>query len=295
LISVRLNRCHPVATLSILCLIGLAVCYGFGSLASRPATARIPRLAANEQRFTLTASDGIKTAASYFPAAKQDAPGVLLFHGAASSRNQFRSQIQWLGRAGYAVLAIDFRGHGESDQVPRSFGLFEARDARAAYDWLYKKQGGAPIAAIGISLGGAAVLLGDKGPLPVNALVLQAVYPDIRHAIRNRITAYTAGFIGYVGEPFLTYQSIIRYGVWPDKLSPLIGARQFQGSALVIGGTKDHYTPVEETRALAAALPGRKQIWFAPGMGHDSVSTADTPEYQHRVLTFLDGALKGRR
>jgi uncharacterized protein len=285
-------RRHPFLTLLCLGLAGLLVCYLFGTISARPHASKVPALAANEQRFTLTASDGIKTAASYFPAAAQDAPGVLLFHGVTSSRNQFRSQIGWLNAAGYAVLAIDFRGHGESDQVPRSFGLFEARDARAAYNWLKRKQGGARIGAIGVSLGGAATLLGDQGPLPVDALVLQAVYPDIRHAIRNRITAYTAGFVGDVGEPFLTYQSIIRYGVWPDKLSPLEAARQFHGRALVIGGTEDHYTPPGETRALAAALSDKAQLWFAPGLGHDSVSSADTPEYQQRVLAFLDEAMK---
>jgi uncharacterized protein len=254
----------------------------------------VPRLAANEQRFFLTASDGIKTAASYFPADKAGAPGVLLFHGVGASRSQFEDHVKWLNRAGYAVLTIDFRGHGESDQEQRSFGLFEARDARAAYERLKAKQDGAPIGAIGVSLGGAAVLMGDKGPLPVDALILQAVYPDIRRAISNRIAYYAPSLIAALGEPILSYQSILRYGVWPDRLSPIAAAKHYHGPVLVIGGTDDRYTPPDETRALAAAFPHPPQMWFAEGLSHGQVSSLDSAGYQQRVLAFLDQHLKRR-
>ena len=226
------------------------------------------------------------------PGPKASAPGVLLFHGVTASRAQFKSQIGWLNAAGYAVLAIDFRGHGESAQVPRSFGLFEARDARAAFDWLKAKQGAAPIAAVGVSLGGASALMSEKGPLPVNALVVQAVYPDIRHAIRNRIAARTGDFIAALGEPVLSYQSVLRFGVGPDQLSPITAARTFGGPVLVIGGAEDLYTPVAETRALAAAFPVPARIWIAPGQGHNAVSAVDTPEYRQQLLSFLEQNLK---
>jgi uncharacterized protein len=287
-------RGHPFRTLLLALLSGFALSYLFGTLACRPMHAEVPRLAANEIRFALTASDGIKTAASYFPAFKAGAPGVLLFHGVGASRSQFEDHVKWLNRVGYAVLTIDFRGHGESDQEQRSFGLFEARDARAAFDWLKAKQGGAPIGAIGVSLGGAAALMGEKGPLPVDALILQAVYPDIRRAISNRIAFYTPSLIAALGEPILSYQSILRYGVWPDRLSPIAAAKHYDGPALVIGGTADRYTPAAETRALAAAFPRAPELWFAQGLGHGQVSSLDSAEYQHHVLTFLDQHLKSR-
>jgi alpha/beta superfamily hydrolase len=92
-----------------------------------------------------------------------------------------------LARLGYAALTIDFRGHGESEMAERSFGLREATDAASAFRWLKQHQRGARVAVIGNSLGVAAALLGSAGPLPADALVLQAVYPDIRRAIRNRL------------------------------------------------------------------------------------------------------------
>ena len=117
---------------------------------------------------------------SYWPGWAADGPAVLLLHGVRSSRAGFARHASWLNGLGYAVLAIDFRGHGGSGAVPRSFGLHEARDAAAALAFLRHEAPSRRVAVIGTSLGGAAALLGDNGPLPVQAMVLQAGFPDLR-------------------------------------------------------------------------------------------------------------------
>lgn len=141
---------------------------------------------------------------------------MLLLHGNGASREQVAGTADWLASHGYAAMAIDFRGHGQSAQVTRSFGLFESRDAAAALAWLRHAQHGAKIAALGISLGGAAALLGDAGPLPADALILEAVYPDIRRAIRNRLTASLGTAPAWLIEPALSLQALPRYGAGAD-------------------------------------------------------------------------------
>lgn len=264
----------------------------FGSYAVRPERITARSFGPSEQRLSLTASDGIRIAGTYLPAASADAPGVLLLHGVRSSRNQFVSQAQWLNAQGYAVLAIDFRGHGESQQVARSFGLFEARDARAAFDWLKRKQGGAPVAVIGTSLGGAAALLGERGPVPADALVLVAVYPTIRYAIRNRIAAFTASRVGELGEPFLSYQSYVRMGRWPEDISPIRAIPSFLAPVLIVGGGNDVYTPVSETRALFEAANGPKQLWLVENATHAEMGQ-DTQRFRDRLKDFLRSATTG--
>ncbi len=177
---------------------------------------------------------------------------MLLLHGNGASRAQVAENAGWLARQGYAVMAIDFRGHGQSTLVPHSFGLFESRDAAVALDWLRHQQQGARIAAIGISLGGAAALLGDQGPLPADALILQAVYPDIRRAIRNRIAASLGTVPSWLVEPALSFQALPRYGVWPGRIAPLTALRAYHGPVFVIGGGADRFTPPSETREMFA-------------------------------------------
>ena len=216
----------------------------------------------------LVASDGVAIAGSYWPGARPDGPAILLLHGIDSSRASFTRHASWLNGLGYGVLAIDFRGHGESAAAPRSFGLYEARDAAAALAFLRAGVPARRVGLIGTSLGGAAALLGDDGPLPVQAMVLQAVYPDLRDAIFNRIAQRTGGALAALGEPLLSYQSWLRYGVPPGRLAPIDAIRRYRGPLLVIGGAADLSTPPAETRALYDAAPGPKALWLLGGIDH---------------------------
>lgn len=243
------------------------------------------------QSVHFTASDGVPIAGSYWPGRRPDGPAVLLLHGVDSSRASFARHAAWLSHEGYAVLAIDFRGHGESGQVARSFGLRESRDASAALAFLRRGTPDRRVGLIGTSLGGAAALLGDDGPLPVQAMVLQAVYPDLRRAIFNRIAQRLGPLLATIGEPLLSFQAGPRYGVWPGRLSPVEAIRHYPGPVLIIGGLADLSTPPDETRLLYAAAPGPKSLWLVPGIGHAAMGAIFTDEYRARVLALFQASL----
>jgi esterase/lipase len=99
-------------------------------------------------------------------------------------------RAEFLHAMGFTVLAPDFQGNGESPGEHVTFGARESLDAAAALAFLDSAAHGERVGAIGVSMGGAASLLGP-GPLPVSALVLESVYPTIRDAVRDRITAWT--------------------------------------------------------------------------------------------------------
>jgi uncharacterized protein len=272
-------------------ILTLALFYYVGNQFTQPLDHKVPALAINEERLDIKATDGVRVAASYFPVLQKDAPGILLLHGNQASREMYGSHIAWLNAAGYAVLAIDFRGHGQSQGETRSFGFHEARDAHAAFAWLKHKQDGARVGVIGASLGGAAALTGEDGPLPADGLIVKAVYPTIRDAIYNRISTRAGGALATILEPMLSYQSYFRFGASPAKVSPMMGARKFAGQVLIIGGGQDHYTPPNETNALSKAFIGSHEIWIVDGLGHDETTGLDNAEYRNRVLAFFDRAL----
>ncbi len=249
---------------------------------------RVVASIAPQQDLRLRTCDGVTIAATFTPGRNDRSPAILLLHGVGASRDAVAANAAWLSRLGYATLAIDFRGHGQSDLTPRSFGLQEALDAQAAFKWLKWRQRGAPIAVIGISLGGAASLLGSAGPLPADALILQAVYPDIRHAIRNRIASRTTASIAYVLEPLLSFQARWRYGVWPARLSPIATLPRYRGAVFVIGGQHDRSTPAEETRAMFDAARGFKQLWLVPEGDHAEICGLTDAGYRNRVKAFLE-------
>jgi pimeloyl-ACP methyl ester carboxylesterase len=286
-----MTRRRIVWAILILLLAGLGASWIAGSILSRPHSSAVPPPAPPGRIVHLVAGDGVPIAGSWWPAARPEAPAILLLHGIDSSRASFTRHALWLNGLGYGVLAIDFRGHGESGAAPRTFGLYEARDAAAALAFL---RAGAParrIGLIGISLGGAAALLGDDGPLPVQAMILQAVYPDLRDAIFNRIAQRTGRALAALGEPLLSYQSWLRYGVLPGRLAPLEALRRYRGPVLVIGGAADLNTPPAETRALYGAAPGPKSLWLLEGLDHAGASAVWTDDYRRHVRSFFARSL----
>ena len=59
--------------------------------------------------------DRVLLSGSFYPGnADKDTVPVLLFHGQGKSREEFAPLIAEMKKKGFAILAIDFRGHGES-------------------------------------------------------------------------------------------------------------------------------------------------------------------------------------
>lgn len=270
----------------VMLAIGLGACWSFGEAAVAPTPSDVAPAHPPARDLLIATTDGVTLAATYRPG-RTGAPSVLLLHGNGASRVQVAETAEWLAHQGYATLAIDFRGHGQSSLRSHSFGWFESRDARAAVDALKRMHPGGKVAAIAISLGGAASLIGERGPLPVDAMVLQAVYPDIRHAIHNRIAAMAGALPAYAIEPLLSLQALPRFGAWPSQLSPLTALGKYRGSVMVIGGGADRFTPPEETRALFAAARGPRSLWIVDGLDHGQMSGLQTPEYRQRLAAFL--------
>jgi len=274
-------------TLGLMAIIGAVMVWGFGSMMVAPTPSDVAPAISPARDVALRAGDGVALRGTYWPGRAPRAPGILLLHGNGASRGAMHHLGVWLSGLGYGVLAIDFRGHGQSAGAPHSFGLFESRDAVAALGWLRRQQNGAKIGVVGVSLGGAASLIGEHGPLKADAMVLQAVYPTIREATRNRMTTLIPLFAADMAEPLLSYQAVPRFGVWPGRLSPIAAIRQYRGPVLVIGGGADSYTPPTETRALYAAAPGVKQIWMAEGLDHAHVSGLNSEEYRAQLAQFF--------
>jgi pimeloyl-ACP methyl ester carboxylesterase len=266
---------------------GAAICWMLGSVLVRSTNTAVPPFAPPAQELTIVTADGITLAATYWAGRRTDGPAVLLLHGNGASRLQTARNAAWLAAQGYATLAIDFRGHGASTPSAHSFGWSESKDVRAAFEWLKRKQRGAPVGVIGISMGGAAALLGDDGPVPADALVLQGVYADIRHTIRNRMASMMSRVPALVVEPLFSYQSRLRFGVWPSRLSPLEALPRYRGPVFVIGGASDPYTPPEETRSMYDAARGTRLLWIVPGESHEGISDVDSEQYRERLLAFL--------
>ena len=235
----------------------------------------------------LAADDGSRIAATFWPGRTAASPAILIVPGIGSLHRKIAANAAWFNARGYAVLAIDLRGHGGSSPALHTFGWAESRDVHAAFARLKARQGGAKVAIIGISMGGAAALVGPLGPVPADAMVLQAVFADIRKAVRSRIALILGWPLAWVLEPLLSFQSKPRFGVWPGRIAPLSALRHVACPVLVIGGGRDPFVPPAEAHAFYAAARDPRGIWITPKLGHNAISDTLGDDYRRRVLAFL--------
>jgi len=195
------------------------------------------------------------------------------------------ARASFLHDAGYSVLLIDLPAHGESDGARITFGYREARGVEAAVAYLRKHFPAEPTAVVGASLGAAAFVLASISP-PLDAAVLESLYPTLEQAVAHRLQIHLGAPGGYL-TPLLLWQLPLRLGVTADELRPIAHLPSLRTPAMIIGGTEDRHTTAAETRALYAKAAAPKVLWLVEGAAHVDLHAHDPVGYEARVSSFL--------
>jgi pimeloyl-ACP methyl ester carboxylesterase len=149
--------------------------------------------------------NGIRLAGDRWdPASLADVPmgTVLLLHGGGQTRHSYRTTAQRLATHGWTAIAIDARGHGDSQWAPDGDYSLDAFVAD-----LYSIVGtldDRPV-LMGASLGGMTALIaqGERNDLAA-ALILADITPRVQPEGRARIFA----FMTSVPEGFATLENV---------------------------------------------------------------------------------------
>ena len=161
---------------------------------------------------------------------------------------------------------------------------------QAAARYLQDEVRGRPIAGIGVSLGGAALLLA-RSPIAFRAVVLESVYSTFDEALGNRMRQYL-GPPGPLLTGMLTWQMPLLLGISASDLRPVDRIRRVREPLLLIQGDEDRNATLEQAQRLFAAAPGPdKQLWVVHGAGHVDLYRFAPQEYQSRVTSFLSERL----
>ena len=272
----------------------------------------------------LRSRDGLRLSGRWLPAGratKDWSPdpyeAILLLHGWSGSVAPDAVEFGPFLRRTAGVLALDFRGHGESDPSPTTFGLREIEDVAGALAW-FGERGIRRIAIFGTSMGGitalaATVVLGDgtlpaadaepdapaaptEAPRPtIVAIVAESVPPDLPVAIRSRLKRPMTGPLRGPVSRHLWTAVAQRLGADPRATEPIRVIGLIDVPVLLIHGDADETVPLEASQRLLAAAGGNVEQWVVPGAGHSRAHAQDARAYEERVTTFLRSALAGAR
>ena len=220
------------------------------------------------------------------------AGAVLLMHGIRANRLEMLARARLLYKQGFSVLLFDFQAHGESPGRHITFGYLEAKDARAAFDYLRQVMPKERIGIVGMSLGGAAAILADP-PLEADAIVLEAVYASIDIAIENRLAIWL-GSAGRLLAPVLLWQVKPRLGFNPRLLCPADRIGGLRVPLLLIAGAADAHATLGEMHQLYERASEPKELWVIAGASHVDFQRYAPAEYEQRVAGFLKARLRAQ-
>ncbi|MGZ5165154.1 MAG: alpha/beta hydrolase [Burkholderiales bacterium] len=233
---------------------------------------------------TLNTSTG-ETVAGWLARGKQGAGAVLLLHGVRADRRGMVARAIFLNNLGYTVICLDLPAHGESSGTHITFGLHEARGVDAALDYLARERPPEHVGVIGVSVGGAALLLGSHKNV-LSAVVLESVFPTFDEAVVNRMHQYLGPMTIPLAALMLN-ELPSRVGISSDQLRPIDAIGRLGAPVLVISGGKDKSTTPDETARLFAAAREPKDLWIVEGAAHVDLHDFDTSAYERRIESFF--------
>ncbi|HLX22293.1 MAG TPA: alpha/beta fold hydrolase [Usitatibacter sp.] len=213
-------------------------------------------------------ADGQKLHAWWLPGDKANAPALLYLHGARWNLTGSVSRIERWRSLGFAVLAVDYRGFGQSTDVAPT-EEFAYQDAEAAWDLLGKLAPGKPRYIVGHSLGGAiAVDLASRHP-EASGLVLEATFTSVQDMVAHS----TWGFLPV--SLILT-----------QKFDALSKMGEVKVPVVIAHGTRDSIVPYEMGEQLFEAAHEPKRFISVEGAGHHNLGSVGAAQYR-QVLSEL--------
>ncbi len=194
----------------------------------------------------------------WWPAARQDAPALLYLHGSRWNLTGQLFRIEQLHAMGFSVLAVDYRGFGQSrGALPSERSVYQ--DALIAWEHLARLQPEADKRFIyGHSLGGAVAVnlaheLAGEDRAQAAGLIVESSFTnlgDVAAAVTN--TSLPVRWL--LSQEFDSLSKIGEVGI----------------PVLIAHGRDDRYVPSRLSEALFEAASEPKQLLLIEGANHNN-------------------------
>ncbi len=216
------------------------------------------------------AADGTEIHGWWIPGTRPG-PVILFFHDNAGNLSDRVDLLRRIAeRLGLGILALDYRGYGQSSGRPSNEGLkADAHGARS----LVRQRGWDTRGVVLYGRGlGAAVALASAVESPPDGLVLEAAFTKIEDMARLHFPVLSWPFIGHLR------------GRW-DNLDAVTRVRC---PVLFLHGDRDTRVPIGMGWRLYDLCPEPKWFRTVPGAGHDDPAFVGGDTYWDAWVGFLE-------
>ncbi len=263
------------------------------------------------ERFEILTGDNIRLSACLFRPAAQPPRGLVVFsHELGADKWSAMSYCEALYRAGFNVLAFDFRSHGESDGVPGYSPIHwlttgEVQDLQSVLSYVDSRPDlrDLPLGLFGISRGaGTSLVVAAQSPR------VRCVCSDSAYTTRSMTRLYARRWMtlfvpAWAAEriPSWHIDMTITVAWWISQLKRhcryvAIESYLPQLSGLpvsLISGKRDTYVHPDIAKSVFERIGGdQSTLWIVPGAKHNQARNVATAEYDERLVKFFDQACK---
>ena len=231
----------------------------------------------------LESADGKKISAWWLPKGEKGKPPVLVLHGLGASKAHMMDYILFAQREGCPVMAIDFRGHGESEASLTSIGFHESRDVEAGMRYIRGTGAGDPV-LWGTSMGAVSALLAAERDGGVAGVIADAPFDTYRKTICHHAKL----MYGIPEFPLIVLACPMieeRAQFQMEEVDAVRAASRIRAPMLVLAGEKDVRMNPAVVRTVYEAAGGAKEFWIIPGEGHENRTFQDS--FQEKIRAFL--------
>jgi len=191
---------------------------------------------------------------------------------------------------GHPVLAIDFRGHGESETSLTSIGYYESHDVLAGMKFVRERGAGDPV-LWGTSMGAVSALLAAEKDGSVAGVIADAPFDTYRNTILHHAKLmYGLPEFPLIDMACPMIESRVNFPM--DEVDCLRAAGNIRAPMLVLAGELDERMPAAMVYSIYDRAAGSKDFWIIPGEGHENRKFGS--EFREKIQAFL-AKLRGRK
>ena len=242
-------------------------------------------------------TDGVQLKGWIFRGAAKMAP-IVLCHDLGESKNAVINIAIALNKAGFTVLAFDFRGHGASGGEGSTLGVEEVRDVLGAVDFvasLPKEDVDArKIGIFGAGMGAHAAVLAAAERPALRVLVLDGLWPDAGFTLVQHEFADWAWGERHLGAvPAALFPLIVGASIDDGRAADVLPA--LVGRDLLLVAPAGDRRLDESMRAMYATLPeqrdSERNLITLPATRASGLGADDLARYHERVVEFFRSRL----
>jgi dipeptidyl aminopeptidase/acylaminoacyl peptidase len=237
--------------------------------------------------------DGCKLSAILL---KPDIPNgkiILVCHGVRHDKRSGVRFVQYLLKAGYTLMLMDFRNHGESGGRITTYGYHEKEDLRSAIRYLRNQGLNGSIGVLGASMGASVALQAAADFDDIQAMVLDSPFASLEQIaleqtiLATKLPKFAVYFPVWLACSWARF--VERFPVC--EVSPAKSARDLKCPIFLIHGDADRKIGSHHSEHIYENAFVPKELWICEGAGHLGTYLKFPKEYETRVLKFFNAHL----